>query len=152
MWFPSKYCVVLIWWISRLFGWKWISYRTGQVGSRQRFCVHLCLAGPSLPRCLQQLSFWGSLCCTITGKVTDTLRWREICVGGWQLQVLCLYLLWWVQVLPDVCRCLQFFVLCFTFTDPSGRELRMRKRKEKEKSGRLSKAIWPCSQPFPASE
>jgi hypothetical protein len=36
---------------------KWISYRAAQAGSRQRFCVHLFLASPSLPICLQELSF-----------------------------------------------------------------------------------------------
>jgi hypothetical protein len=49
----------------------------GQAGGKQRFCVCLCLAGPSLPRCLQQLSFCGSLHCVIVSEVTDTLRQRE---------------------------------------------------------------------------
>jgi hypothetical protein len=58
-------------------GWKWI-YRAAQAGGTQRFYICLCLAGPSLPRCLQKLSFWSSLCCVIVGKVADTLggSWR----------------------------------------------------------------------------
>jgi hypothetical protein len=81
-------------------GWKWISYRAG---GRERFCVCLCLVGPGLPKCLQQLSFCSSLHCTIAGEVADTLRKREMCAGGWQSEVQCPHILWWVQAFPGAC-------------------------------------------------
>jgi hypothetical protein len=79
-------------------GWKWTSYKAEQASGRQSLCVHLCLACPSLPRCLQLLSFCGSLHCIIVGEVADTLRWREICAGGWQSEVLYPHVLCQVQV------------------------------------------------------
>jgi hypothetical protein len=60
-------------------GWKFISYRAAQAGSRQSFCVCLCLVGPGLSRCLQQLSFCGSLHCIIVWEVVETLKWRDLC-------------------------------------------------------------------------
>jgi hypothetical protein len=73
-----------------------------------------------------------AILCAIVGEVADTLRWREICVGGQQSEVLCTHILWQTQVLPDVCSSLPFSALCFNFTDLGGRELRERE-KEKEK-------------------
>jgi hypothetical protein len=61
----------------------------------------------------QQLSFCS--CCVIVGEVADTLRQKEIWASGWQLEVLCLHILWQVQVLPDACRSLPFSVLCVVF-------------------------------------
>jgi hypothetical protein len=69
-------------WLADLLGWKQSSYRAEQAGGRQRFCVHLCLAGPGLPKCLQQLSFCSFLHCIIVDKIADTLRWGELCTGG----------------------------------------------------------------------
>jgi hypothetical protein len=134
-------------------GWKQISYRAVQAGSRQRFCACLCLVGPGLPRCLQ-LSLCASLCCIIVGKVADTLRQREICTVGGQSEVLCTHISWQVQVLPNVCRSLPFSALCFSFTDPGRRELREREKEKKEKKQwGLVRAIWPCCcQLFPASK
>jgi hypothetical protein len=69
----------------------------------------------------------------------------EICSGVWQLEVLCPHMLWQVQVLPDACRSLLFFVLCFGFTNPG--------EEKKEKSSSSTWSIWPCcSWLFPASK
>jgi hypothetical protein len=86
----------------------------GSTGRQQTevLCL-LCLMGSHLPRCLHQLSFCGSLHCIIVGEVAGILMWREIFAGGWQLEVLCLHILCWVQVLPDVCRSLLFAASCF---------------------------------------
>jgi hypothetical protein len=110
-----------------LLGWKQVSYRAAQAGSRQRFCVCLCLVDPSLSRCLQ-LSLCCYLCCIIAGEVADTLRQREICAGRRQSEVLCLCILWWVQVFPNACWSLRFSMVCFTFRDPGSRELRDREK------------------------
>jgi hypothetical protein len=111
------------WRVSRFTWLKMNQLRGSTAGGRQRFCVCLCLVGPGLPRCLQQLSFCGSLHCVIVGEVADTVRWREICAGMQQLESLCLHILW-VQALPDAYRSLPFSVLCFGCTDPSRKELR----------------------------
>jgi hypothetical protein len=86
-----------------------------QATDREVLCP-LVFGSPGLPRCLQQLSaLWGSLHCVIAGEVEDNLRWSEICAGRWQLEVLCLHVLWWVQVLPVAFRSLPFSVLCVVF-------------------------------------
>jgi hypothetical protein len=95
-------------------GWK--CYSAAQAGDRQRFCICLCLA-VRLPRCFQQLSSCSSVHCIIVGKVTDTLRWREICAGGQQSEVQCLQLLWCVQVLPDACSVSA--ILCIVLALPT---------------------------------
>jgi hypothetical protein len=92
----------------------------------------LVFGGTGLSRSLQQQSLCGFLCCIIVWEVADTLRWREICADMWQLEVLCPHILWWVQILPDNYRSLLFSVLCFSFTDPSRRELRERKKRGKK--------------------
>jgi hypothetical protein len=75
--------------LADLLGRKQMSYRAAQADNRQRFCVYLCLAGLSLPRCLQ-LSFCGSLCCVIVHEVEGTLRQREICADRLEVCV-CVY-------------------------------------------------------------
>jgi hypothetical protein len=61
------------------------------------------------------------------------------------MEILCPHELWWVQVLPSACRSLPFSALCFSLTDPSGRELREReeekKKKIKKKSSGSARAI-----------
>jgi hypothetical protein len=69
------------------FAWLKTDQLQGSAGRQQTEV--LCLVGPGVPRCLQQLCFCSSLCCIIVGEVSDTLRWR-ICADGWQLEVLCL--------------------------------------------------------------
>jgi hypothetical protein len=90
---------------------------------------------------LHQLSFGVSLHCVIIGEVADILRWREICTGVWQLEVLCLHVLWRVQILPDACRSLPFSAVYFSFTDPGGKELRQ-KRKKKKKKKKAEDQLW----------
>jgi hypothetical protein len=89
---------------------------------------------PGLPKCFQQVFFCRSLCRVIVGEVADTLRWREICTGKQQLEVLCPHILWWVQVLPEAYRSLLFSALCFSFADPGRREFSKREKEKKEKT------------------
>jgi hypothetical protein len=97
--------------LADLLVWKQISDRAAQAGGRQRFCAPVCFVGPGLPRCLKQLSFYGSLHCITVGELSDTLRWRKICTSWWQSEVLCPHVLWQVQVLPDASRSLSFSAL-----------------------------------------
>jgi hypothetical protein len=46
--------------LTDLFGWEWISYRAVQAGSRQRFCVHLCLVRPVSLMLAATLFLWFS--------------------------------------------------------------------------------------------
>jgi hypothetical protein len=101
---PSKKCVAFTWQVSR-FAWLRMGELRGSTPqavswSSQTLAADLFLQFSGL-----------HYCC----KVADTLRQREICAGMHQSKVLCLHMLWQVQVLPDACRSLLFSVLCIVF-------------------------------------
>jgi hypothetical protein len=94
---------------------------------------------------LQGLSFCDSLLCIIVGKVADTLRWREICAGRQQAEVLCPHVLLPVQVLPEAYRSVLFCAFCCNFTSIGGRELRESgKEKKKKKAADLPELSDPA--------
>jgi hypothetical protein len=110
MWIPPKQCAVLTQWISRLAWLKMIRYGEGRQAANRVFvsaCVWPVLVFPDA--CSGSLSV---VFCSrvIVGEVADTLRQRGICASIQQSEVLCLHVLWQVQVLQVLaCLCHSMF-------------------------------------------
>jgi hypothetical protein len=165
MWFPPKPCVVLTRQVSR-FTWLKMGQLQDSAGRRQTGFVSACVWQVPVFSGACSCSLCGSLRCIIVGDFADTLRWREICACEQQWEVLCLHVLWQVQVLSDACRSLPFSAWCVRFLSTGRRELRERQKEKKKKKKKqrigpsyltllpavpkwqsegLAAAAWPCA-------